>query len=92
MRQIKNCKVGHFVKYNGVLCQVNCFFTGWVNGYPAKQATLIQVGHSGEPRRMFTPKAEEKVEYLGDHARDEYGNFWVFRRRDPVEEWNRRNK
>lgn len=91
MRQIKNCKVGHFVKYNGVLCQVNCFFTGCINGYRVKQATLIQVGRPGEGRLLFNPRADEKVEYLGETATDEKGRFWVFRRRDPVEEWNRRN-
>lgn len=77
MRQIKSCKVGHFVKYEGVLCQVNCFYTN----FWGKHATLIQVGQPGEKRRMFTPEVTEKVEYLGDHARDEYGNFWVFRGR-----------
>lgn len=86
MRQIKSCKVGHFVKYNGVLCQVNCFFTGNINGYSAKQATLIQVGEPGEKKRMFTPRVEEKVEYLGETATDEKGRFWVFRKRNPVEE------
>lgn len=86
MRQLRNCKVGHFVKYDGVLCQVNCFFTGWMG----KRCTLIQVGHPGETVRMFTPEATEKVEYLGDHAHDEHGNVWVFRRRDPVQEWNSR--
>ena len=84
MRQIKNCPIGHFVKYNGILCQVNCTFTNW----RGKQATLIQVGPPGESKRMFTPDVTEKVEYLGETARDEHGNFWVFRRRDPVEEWN----
>lgn len=84
MRQIKNCKVGHFVKYEGVLCQVNCFYTN----FRGKCATLIQVGHPGEKRQLFTPLATEKVEYLGDHARDEYGNFWVYRKRDPVDVWN----
>ena len=82
MRQIKNCKVGHFVKYEGVLCQVNCFFTN-LHG---KCATLVEVSHG--KRRIFTPAATEKVEYLGDTATDANGNYWVFRRRDPVEEWN----
>lgn len=82
MRQLKNCKVGHFVKYDGVLCQVNCFYSNW----RGKQCTLIEVKHGSH--RLFTPDATEKVEYLGDHAKDEHGNFWVFRRRDPVEEWN----
>ena len=85
MRQLKNCKVGHFVRYEGVLCQVNCFYTKW----RGRQCTLIQVGEPGESKRMFTPDVTEKVEYLGDHATDEHGNFWVFRRRDPVEEFNR---
>lgn len=55
MRQIKNCKVGHFVKYNGVLCQVNCFFTN----FRGKCATLIQVGQPGEDR--FVPAESEMV-------------------------------
>ena len=84
MRQIKNCKVGHFVKYEGVLCQVNCFYTN----FRGKCATLIQVASPEGKKRLFTPLATEKVEYLGDHARDEYGNFWVFRKRNPEEEWN----
>lgn len=88
MRQIRNCKVGHFVKYKGVLCQVNCFFTGYINGYRASQATLIQVGEPGERKRLFTPRTEEKVEYLGETATDEKGRFWVFRRQDPLEVWN----
>lgn len=83
MRQLKNCKVGHFVKYDGVLCQVNCFYTNW----RGKQCTLTEVKHGS--RRLFTPDATEKVEYLGESARDENGNFWVVRRRDPVEEFNR---
>ncbi len=91
MRQIKNCKVGHFVKYKGVLCQVNCFFTGCINGYRAKQATLIQVGLPQEKKQVFTPRVEEKVDYLGDRATDENGRFWVFRRRNPVEEWNKKH-
>lgn len=87
MRQIRNCKVGHFVRYEGVLCQLNCFFTNRFG----KCATLIQVGHPGEKRQVFTPCVTEKVEYLGDVATDEHGNFWVCRRRDPVEEWNRKH-
>lgn len=85
MRQLKNCKVGHFVKYDGVLCQVNCFYTGR-NG--RKQATLIQVKHPSESKRMFTPDATEKVEYLGDWVEDENGNIWFSSRRDPIEAWN----
>lgn len=82
MRQIKNCKVGHFVKYNGVVCQVNCFFTNW----RGKQCTLVQVGDPGESRRMFFPDATEKVEYLGPVAR-ENGRTWIAIRtdRDPFD-------
>ena len=87
MRQLKNCKVGHFVKYNGAICQVNRFYTGF-NG--EKFVTLIQVGGPGESKHVFAPYATEKVEYLGDHARDESGNTWVTMRRDPIEEWNAR--
>lgn len=74
MRQVKNCKVGHFVKYNGVLCQVNCFYTN----FRGKQATLVEVKEGS--RRFYPVDATEKVEYIGDHARDEHGNFWVCRR------------
>ena len=83
MRQLKNCPVGHFVKYDGILCQVNCFYSNW----RGKQCTLIEVKHGS--RRMFTPYATEKVVYPGEQATDENGNFWVYRRRDPVEEFNR---
>jgi len=76
MRQIKSCKVGHFVKYNGVLCQVNCFYT---NPH-GKCATLTEVCDG--KRRLFTPLATEKVEYLGETATDDSGRFWVARRRD----------
>jgi hypothetical protein len=86
MRQIRNCKIGHFVKYNGVLCQVNCFYTN----ARGKHATLTEVCHG--KRRLFTPKADEKVEYLGDSATDDNGNFWCFRKHDPVEEWNRQHR
>lgn len=81
MRQLKNCKVGHFVKYNGVLCQVNCFYTSG----RGKQATLVEVKNGS--RRLFMPDATEKVEYIGETATDEHGNFWVFRKRDPFEEY-----
>ena len=86
MRQVKNCKVGHFVKYEGVLCQVNCFYSNW----RGKFATLVEVGFPGEPKRCFTPEATEKVEYFGDTAKDDNGHYWVFKRRDIVDEWNRR--
>ena len=87
MRQVKNCKVGHFVKYNGVLCQVNCFYTNW----RGKHATLIQVGEPGQPRQLFTPKADEKVEYIGEVAR-ENGKIWVRSKpRDPFEEYYARH-
>ena len=73
MRQIKSCKVGHFVKYNDVLCQVNCFYTSMGE----KHATLIQVAEPEESKRLFTPLASEKVEYLGMSARDKNGEIWV---------------
>ena len=80
MRQIKNCKVGHFVKYEGVVCQVNCFYTNW----RGKHATVIQVGEPSEQRRMFTPEATEKVEYLGRVAR-ENGRTWIAIKRGPLD-------
>lgn len=86
MRQLKNCKVGHFVKYEGVICQVNCFYS-WMG---RKLCTLIQVGEPHESKRMFNPDATEKVEYLGETATDENGTIWFSRRRDPVQEWNNR--
>lgn len=73
MRQIKSCKVGHFVKYNDVLCQVNCFYTSMGE----KHATLIQVAELEESKRLFTPLASEKVEYLGMSARGKNGEIWV---------------
>ena len=73
MRQIKGCKVGHFVKYNDVLCQVNCFYTSMGE----KHATLIQVAEPEESKRLFTPLASEKVEYLGMSARGKNGEIWV---------------
>lgn len=86
MRQIKNCKIGHFVKYNDTLCQVNCFYTN----ARGKHATLMEVCHGS--RRMFTPKADEKVEYLGVSAEDKDGNFWVYRKHDPVDVWNKQHR
>ena len=83
MRQLKNCKVGHFVKYNGILCQVNCFFTN----FRGKQATLTEVKH--DKRQLFVTDAREKVEYLGVSAKDSEGRFWVYKKHDPVEEWNK---
>ena len=80
MRQIKSCKVGHFVKYNDVLCQVNCFYTSMGE----KHATLIQVAEPEESKRLFTPRVTERVDYLGDHAIDEYGNIWIMRRRQGI--------
>lgn len=47
MRQLKNCKKGHFVKYKDVICQVNCFYTS----LGEKHATLIQVGEPEEKNR-----------------------------------------
>lgn len=82
MRQIKNCKVGHFVKYRDILCQVNCFYTSMEE----KHATLIQVGEPGERRQVFTPLACEKVDYIGISARGENGEMWVRAREiDPFE-------
>jgi hypothetical protein len=74
MRQLKNCKKGHFVKYNGVLYQINCFFTGFRD----KRATLVEVKAGSEGTIIF-PSATEKVEYLGDHAKDENGNIWTIK-------------
>ena len=73
MRQIKSCKVGHFVKYNDVLCQVNCFYTSMGE----KHATLIQVAESEESKRLFTPLASEKVEYLGMSTCGKNGEIWM---------------
>ena len=87
MRQVKNCKVGHFVVYEGVVCQVNCFYTNW----RGKHATLIRVGEPGEKKRLFTPEATEKVEYLGETARYN-GKIWVGVKRDPLDVWNRVGK
>ena len=79
MRQLKNCKKGHFVKYNGVLYQINCFFTGLYG----KQVTLVEVKESGS-KRLITPSATEREEYLGDHAKDENGNLWVIKHRPEI--------
>lgn len=74
MRQLKNCKKGHFVKYNGVLYQINCFFTG----FGGKQVSLlVEVEESGS-KNIITPSVIERVEYLGDHAKDENGNNKTF--------------
>lgn len=78
MRQLKNCKKGHFVKYNGVLYQINCFFTG----LRGKQVTLVEVKEGS--KRIITPSATERVEYLGDHAKDENGNLWVIKHRPEI--------
>ena len=78
MRQLKNCKKGHFVRYNGVLYQINCFFTG----LRGKQATLVEVKEGS--KRLITPSVTEKVEYLGDHAKDENGNLWVIKHRPEI--------
>ena len=84
MRQLKNCKVGHFVKYHEILCQVNCFFTN----NRGKCATLITVGERHEEKRIYSVNVTEKVEYLGETATDEKGRCWKSVRRDPVKEWN----
>lgn len=78
MRQLKNCKKGHFVKYNGVLYQINCFFTDRGN----KLATLIEVKEG--PKSLITPSVTEKAEYLGDHAKDENGNIWIIKHRPEI--------
>lgn len=78
MRQLKNCKKGHFVKYNGVLYQINCFFTG----LRGKQVTLVEVKEGS--KRIITPSATERVEYLGDRAKDENGNLWVIKHRPEI--------
>lgn len=78
MRQLKNCKKGHFVKYNGVLYQINCFFTG----LRGKQVTLVEVKEGS--KRIITPSVTERVEYLGDHAKDENGNLWVIKHRPEI--------
>lgn len=78
MRQLKNCKKGHFVKYNGVLYQINCFFTG----LRGKQVTLVEVKEGS--KRIITPSATERVEYLGDHAKDENGNLWIIKHRPEI--------
>lgn len=80
MRQLKNCKKGHFVKYNGVLYQINCFFTGFGG---KKRVTLIEVKEDSE-RAILFPSAAEQVEYLGDHAKDENGNLWVIKHRPEI--------
>ena len=85
MRQLRNCKVGHFVKYKGVLCQVNCFH---VDFFRERFATLVEVKHG--LRHWYNVNATTKVEYIGETATDEHGTTWVFHRRDPVEEWNNR--
>lgn len=78
MRQLKNCKKGHFVKYNGVLYQINCFFTG----LRGKQVTLVEVKEGS--KRIITPSVTERAEYLGDHAKDENGNLWVIKHRPEI--------
>ena len=80
MRQVKNCKTGHFVRYEGVLCQVNCFFTDRRKG--TKTATLVQVAESGRSKRLYTLDSTEKVEYVGPVARED-GKTWISIRRDP---------
>ena len=83
MRQVKSCKVGHFVRHEGVLCQVNCFFTDHFRG--TKMATLIQVAEPGQKKRIYTLKATDKVEYIGPTAY-ENGKVWVRAKpRDPFE-------
>lgn len=54
MRQLKNCKKGHFVKYKGVPYQVNCFFTG----LRGKQVTLVEVKEEG-PKHLITLNVTE---------------------------------
>ena len=78
MRQLKNCKKGRFVKYNGVLYQINCFFTGLCG----KQVTLVEVKEGS--KRIITPSVDERVEYLGDRAKDENGNLWGIKRKPEI--------
>lgn len=78
MRQLKNCKKGHFVKYNGVLYQINCFFTSLCG----KQVTLVEVKEGS--KRIITPSVTERVEYLGDRAKDENGNLWGIKPRPEI--------
>ena len=78
MRQLKNCKKGRFVKYNGVLYQINCFFTG----LRGKQVTLVEVKEGS--KRIITSSVTERVEYLGDHAKDDQGNLWVIKHRPEI--------
>ena len=42
-----------------------------------KHATLIQVAEPEESKRLFTPLASEKVEYLGMSARGKNEEIWV---------------
>ena len=78
MRQLTNCKKGHFVKYNGVLYQIDCFFTSFHSEY----AVLVEVKDG--PKRIITPSADERVEYLGDRAKDENGSLWGIKHRPEV--------
>ena len=68
MRQLKNIKKGHFVKYGETLCQVNCFANGC--------ATLVEVKEAHESKRLFSVPVAEKVEYIGEIAVDGRG-YWV---------------
>ena len=83
MRQVKSCKVGHFVKYEGVLCQVNCFFTDRFR--ESKMATLIQVTEPHQSKRLYTINVTEKVEYVGPVAK-ENGRTWISIRKDPFDQ------
>ena len=78
MRQLKNCERGHFVKHNGVLYQINCFFTSFHSEY----AVLVEVKDG--PKRIITPSVTERAEYLGDHAKDEDGNLWGIKRKPEI--------
>ena len=49
-----------------------------------KHATLIQVAEPWESKRLFTPLASEKVEYLGISALGKNGEIWVGTKRDPI--------
>jgi len=76
MRQLKNCKKGHFVKYDGSIYQVNCFSGNGRTG----RVTLYRVGETDDNSRILTVSADEKVEYLGTKALD--GNkVWITTRR-----------
>ena len=52
-----------------------------------KHATLIQVAEPEESKRLFTPLASEKVEYLGMSARGKNGEICVGTKRAPLSQF-----